>query len=376
MKAMRIIILLSLLLVIKHYSLHAENNTQQDQNLQAIVDFDKTLDHATPSQFAAQSFKGAIASQDAQNDAATKEMRERNNENTSKTSIFQQSFVKYVREIYNQRNYAQALSQDGSHVVQFMQISNEMSLGPEIVYVCIRLFYNKMKACELVDDIVVAQLLHTVPPLIERHFAEDTSRHNYDLTFIKKQLENTLLNKFTNHLTEFSQQPDVFLSQLAQELTALYEQEMEAAKKDAQRADVRQRLRTMVIRFFDTIINRAIWQIQAPETIWRSFNDIAAGIQVLGLHNVINHMDDLDDLLWSLTHRFCFFLDLAGSALPSSLYDAIEKDLESRSVFFLEFKEQDEGITTKKETLAEAVLKAKTKAIAYNKQGIISTPMS
>jgi len=39
----------------------------------------------------------------------------------------------------------------------------------------------------------------------------------------------------------------------------------------------------------------------------------------------------------------------------------------------LEFKEQDEGIVSKKETIAEALLKAKARAIAYERSGIIAT---
>jgi hypothetical protein len=83
-------------------------------------------------------------------------------------------------------------------------------------------------------------------------------------------------------------------------------------------------------------------------------------------------MDDLDDILWSLMHRFCYFLELTGSVLPLEFYGEIEHDLTNNLVFFLETKEQDEGIITKKETLAQALLQAKTKAYAYEKMGLLT----
>jgi hypothetical protein len=141
-------------------------------------------------------------------------------------------------------------------------------------------------------------------------------------------------------------------------------------KKDYE--EIKERLRQLIIRFFEIALGKTVWNIKAPEGVWQSFLTIANNLQLLAVHGIINHMDDLDDLLWSLTHRFCFFLDFAGSGLPVSLFNEIEGDLKSCVVFFLEAKEQDDGIKSKKETLAELVLHGKTKAIAFEKAGIIS----
>ena len=106
--------------------------------------------------------------------------------------------------------------------------------------------------------------------------------------------------------------------------------------------------------------------------IWESVLRIANGLQLLGVHGILDHMDDLDDLLWSLVHRFSFFLDLAGSSLPVSFYEEIESDLAAKVVFFLEAQEQDETIKTKKTILLEALIKAKAKAIAFEQKGIFT----
>ncbi len=81
-------------------------------------------------------------------------------------------------------------------------------------------------------------------------------------------------------------------------------------------------------------------------------------------------MDDLDDLLWSLTHAFTRNLELFGAHLPIEFYDEIESDL-TNEVTFLENAEQDDGIKTKKETIIDALVSAKAQAFAYRSQGIL-----
>ena len=128
----------------------------------------------------------------------------------------------------------------------------------------------------------------------------------------------------------------------------------------------------MIIRFFETTLSKIIWNPNMYEGIWQSVLSIANGLQNLGLRGILDHMDDLDDLHWSLTYRFCFFLDLAGSHLPLEFFDEVENDLDSNVVFFLEMQEQDEGIKTKKEFITDALLKAKTKALAFERHGIFT----
>jgi hypothetical protein len=347
-----------------------EQNPQNDQNLKEIVDLDEVLGESTPAQFASQSLKDLFYS----HDTVSRNLHKHPVSEESKNEVFQKSFLKYIKEAYNRKDYALALSQDAAHIKNFLDLSNEMTLDTSTVYVGMRLFYNKFKAAELVDDHVIAQLIEFVPAAIERHFtAEQPTQVTSDLTFIKKNIENTLLTKLTDHIKEFQAAPDSFLSSLAEELATYYKQQIDSAQKQAARVETRERLRQITFRLFDTILSKAIWDPKSNGNLWKSFVGIANKLQLLGNHGIINHMDDLDDLLWTLTHRFCFFLDLTGAALPVKFYHQVEHDLEHKAVFFLEFKEQDDGIISKKETLAEALLKAKARSIAYERSGIIAT---
>jgi hypothetical protein len=347
-----------------------EQNPQNDRNLKEIVDLDEVLGERTPAQFASQTLKDLFYS----HDTVSRDLQSRPLTEESKNEAFQKSFLRYIKEVYNRKDYALALSQDATHITHFLDLSNEMTLDTSTVYVGMRLFYNKFKAAELVDDHVIAQLLESIPTSIERHFTDDLAPHaTTDLTFIKKHIESTLLTKLTDHIKEFQATPDSFLSALAEELALYCKQQVDGVQKQAVRIETRERLRQITFRLFDTILSKAIWDPKSNEGTWKSFTGIANSLQLLGNHGIINHMDDLDDLLWTLTHRFCFFLDLTGAALPVSFYHMVEHDLEHKAVFFLEFKEQDDGIVSKKETLAEALLKAKARSIAYERSGIIAT---
>lgn len=345
-------------------------NTQpEDQNLKGIVDLNETLDEMTPTQFAAQTLKDFFHTHDVTRDLTQRPVTEE-----SKNDIFQKSFLKFIKDVYNKRDYALALSQDPSHIIQFVDLSNEMNLETNTVYVGLRLFLNKIKEAELVDDTVITTLLESLPKALERHFtAQESQQATTDLSFIKKHIESTLLVKLTDHLNEFQTQPDSFISTLSEELATYCKQQIETVQKQSHRIETRERLRQVIIRLFDTMLAKTIWNPKTPENIWKSFCNIANNLQLLGNHSIINHMDDLDDLLWTHTYRFCFYLDLTGAAFPSSFYHKIEHNLENKSVFFLEFKEQDEGIISKKEILGEALLKVKARSIAYEKSGIIAT---
>ena len=72
---------------------------------------------------------------------------------------------------------------------------------------------------------------------------------------------------------------------------------------------------------------------------------------------------------------FCRYFTSFGISVPTSVYNKVEVDLRNNEISFLEEPEQDDGIKTKKEHIHEALMKAKFKAYAYEKKGIISESM-
>lgn len=294
----------------------------------------------------------------------------------NKTARFNDSFLEYVKQVYNHSSYAEYIAQDASHVVEFAQLGRELNLSPDYMYVGMRLFYNKYKATEIVNDSVVRQLLPSIAQHFAQHFstqAEDTAYTNLD--FIKKHTEEVILHKFTEHFTRFQTTPDTFIEELASDLAAFYKQQEQTMTRAIAKRDAKQdslvRLRQVTLRFFELTLNKTMWNMLEPDSIWASFVQIAEGIQGLAEKQLIDHMDDLDDLFWTLTHRFGYFVELAGAELPLSFYDKVEESLINRDVRFLEMNEQDDGITSKKQLLIEKLLKGKTLSIA-SQHGIIA----
>jgi len=352
-------------------STHAKDvqNTQHTTN---VIDFEEVLNQETPLQFSKRCMKDYFE----QKTNPCLSLQSRQSGYNSKTSAFNTAFIKYVKNAYNNPTYADVLSQDSTDIVQFLELSNELNLSIDTVYIGVRLFYNKIKSCELVDDTVVNPVLAAFSQFLAKFYSvqeADIEKNNLD--FIKKNIENVILSRFISNMNQFQSSPDNFITNLAAEITNSLKQEFEKHEKKSMKKEMQERLRHVTIRFVDTALAKTMWNPKSPEGIWRSFIDTANRLQVLGAHDIINHMDDLDDLLWSLVHRFCFFLDFAGSTLPLTFYDEIEQDLINKVVFFLEMKEQDEGITSKKEMLAESLIRAKAQAIAFVKNGTITQPM-
>jgi hypothetical protein len=372
MPASRVLVSLTVFSFVSILAATTLPGTPPSHALQSIVDSNDVLGEPTPATFAATSLKNLLESYDSNKPVP----QERPAQPTSKTAVYNTSLLNFITKIYNHKSYAMELSQNATHVIQFMDFGNELQLGSDAMYVVWRLFYNKMKATEIVDDSVVLNLLDATPKHLERYFAEysDVPEKN-DLQFIKKQIESMILGKFTRSVDLFKREPDTFVSHLAQELAQHYDSEISQVRKAAAKQELVERLRHMIIRFYDTTLGKVMWNPQQPEAVWSSFTTMAQGLQRLGEYNIIKHMDDLDDLLWSLTHRFCYFLDLTGASLPLTFYERVERDLAEKSVYFLEFREQDEGVTSKKSTVLDALAQAKTRAIAYEKKGIISAPV-
>lgn len=291
---------------------------------------------------------------------------------------FNRSFLGFIKNVYNEHTYGRALSQDGTHIVEFLELGNELKLDTNTTYVGLRLFYNKIKSqeCEIIDDSVIQQIIRPMPNLLTRYFTQETQKKEMlDLTFLRKHTEELLLSQFTKHYEIFQEEPGHFLAKISDNITETIKKELEQTQKSQNQIqeefEMRERLRQTIVKFLEIALTKTIWNIKTPEGIWNSFLSIANHIQMLGVNGVINHMDDLDDLHWSLTHAFTRNLELFGAYLPIEFYDEVESDLTHEIVYFLETPEQDEGIKTKKEIIIDALVNAKAKAVGYSQQGIL-----
>jgi hypothetical protein len=289
----------------------------------------------------------------------------------SKTSIFNRSLTNYIKEMYNNQYYAIFLSQDGSHIIQFLELSNDINLDIEALYAGLRLFHNKIKTCELIDDSFLHQVMDPMPILLEKFF-DDTELVFPKYQLLSQQTEDLLLAQFRENRDIFDETPNLFLNEISQQIGKLTKEEFDILEEMVEKKEITQRLQSLVIRFIEMALSKVMWDHTSYESVWESVLAIANSIQLLGVNGTIAFIEDLDDVFWSLTYRFCYFLNIIGSIFPTSFYEEIESDIDNGLVFFLELPELDKGITPKKQVLKNALFKAKIKAIAFEKKGLFT----
>ena len=66
-----------------------------------------------------------------------------------------------------------------------------------------------------------------------------------------------------------------------------------------------------LVDFLEIAMAKLIWSPEEHEKIWENVKAISRQLEVLIQHNILNDANDLDDLYWTLIHRFCFFLEIA-----------------------------------------------------------------
>lgn len=288
----------------------------------------------------------------------------------SRTSSFNEMVVRHAKRLCNGGFY-RVFAQDGRDFIEFWNTAHEVNLDLEKAYTCMRLFHNNIKSCELIDNTVIEQITGTMPQLLDRYFEKKDDKES-EFQVMKNNVEDLMLGRFTDQLDTFQTEPDVFLAKLSTDIIGLVKSRLTIIKQEEEEYMFKEKLRGMTIRFIDTMINKMIWYEDAYQGIWQSFISVADNLHTLGSRNILDEQDNLDELWDSLTRRFVWFLDFKGSLLPVEFYEQIEEDLKNNVVFFLEVDEQDEGIKSKKEMIAEAIIKAKAKAIAYEQKGFIT----
>jgi len=289
------------------------------------------------------------------------------------TPSFGDLVVRYATRMCN-NDFYNVFRQDGRDFIDFWMTAHDATLDLERGYTCMRLFYNNIKSCDLIDFSVVDHVSRIMPQFLERYFEKKRSSSG-EFNVMKEKIEDCLLDNFAEKLDKFQLEPDIFISDLSLNLTNLVKSRISLVKQEEDENEFREKMRNIIIRFLDVSINKLVWYEDMYETIWSSFKSISNNLYNLGLKNIINDQDNLDELWDSLVRRFVWFLKEKGSVLPIELYKQIEEDLRSDVVFCLAVGEQDQNIKTKKEMIAEAVVRAKAQAIAFEKQGLIADEM-
>jgi len=124
-------------------------------------------------------------------------------------------------------------------------------------------------------------------------------------------------------------------------------------------------IQPLFVRFIDTTINKLMWNIKDPDTIWATTKGIATELEALYDKEFIGEFSDLDDLYWTLIHRFAVFLDLSATKLSLELLHEMHNEVVNGNLVFLSVQEQEPYLQTKKQVLEAALTSAISKRLSY-----------
>lgn len=226
-----------------------------------------------------------------------------------------------------------------------------------------KLFGNKIKGAPYVSAYGLLELLEQLPLsldyLKELKPLDVTSAHYYD------ELHNLLYDAFLTKFDELKENPNVFFTMLTNNVINLVSKNLTKPTIEIIHNETLIDIQPIFIRFLDTALNKLMWNTKEAENIWITTKGIATELESLYDKEFIHELSDLDDLYWTLIHRFALFLDLSANKLPLELLHDMHNEVVSGNLIFLSIKEQEPYLQTKKHVLEAALTSAISKRLSY-----------
>jgi len=293
------------------------------------------------------------------------------NTNMMKTDLYDQQvdLFKVVSTELRSSSYAQhVLPNDFSYLQSLIEHGHRLLNRQEYLRSVMNIFTKIMGASHYVNAYAFLQMLETLPCHLVPYFNsyKSASSHEYRIGIdgdmfdrFKETVDNLLYIQFSSQYDIFKADPEQFLSGLAEQVVDMAKHELET-----------ERLRIAIKRFLELNISKLVWSPEEHDLIWDNVKKIAHLLEELMEKEVITEVNDLDDMYWTLIHRFNYFLDIASTELPISFYQGIKNDIyKEPGIKMLKLEEQDICIQSKEEVLIASLLQAEARRRAYE-QGI------
>jgi len=262
------------------------------------------------------------------------------------------------------------LPHDFSYLVDLLHHGRDSGQPRDYIRSVFKLFGNLLKGAEYVNPYAFSSLLDELPHHLRTYFTAQKARAYlkntalYDANMFdrfKETVNNMLYIKFSSEYESFKQDPEQFLTNLSNEIVGIAQEEVSI-----------EQLRQGIIRFCEIGLGKIIWSPYDKEKTWESVKTISNQLATLIEYNILDDVNDLDDLYWTLINRYCHFLDLMGIDMPTTFYQHVKNDLSSQELLLFELEEQDATIVEAKiQYFTRTLLEAETKCRAYQK-GILT----
>ena len=267
----------------------------------------------------------------------------------------------FFTKIFNRSEYSRNfLPYNFTHLVSFLQYGHKTSMPRNYIKSVLDLFGQKLKSTNFIAAERVCLLFDNLQDIIEDHMSLEI-----DYKLKKSAISDCIYDHLLNDFELYKADPISFIDKLSDNVLKVI-----SVQRDDQDISV-EKLQQTVGEFFELILNKIIWTPMLQVEVWESVKLIACQLEKMQALNIISNDEALDKHYWSLVHRFCYFLDLAGSELSEGCYAIITKDLADNKIPLFQLDEQEAFIVTKKEQIKKAIFDGQFKARAKS-AGIIS----
>ena len=249
------------------------------------------------------------------------------------------TILEFVKKTCDDPSSTVRMSLNGRDMLAFLTMTKRYAFDPLVLDTGLRRFFNKLKACLLIDDAVLHQVLPELSNVLEPYLDYEKNV-SIAIGFVQRDVEQLMCECFLKYSHMLSERPNDFITKLSRSVARTSYMTLESDENPyARTRHDRDRLRTLVVQLLNLMLDRVAWPPHAFESIWPSFVKIGSYLCDFAQKNVVTHMDDFKDLYTTLVQRFIFYVNLHSSVLPSDFFRVIQNDLSTGVVFFLEYAE-------------------------------------
>lgn len=264
---------------------------------------------------------------------------------------------------------SEVLPNDFTHLIQLIGYGHTLQ-NDRIMYgrSTFNIFNKLVGGAPFVNPYPFATMLENLPRLLKPYVVtfKSTSGHTGVIVDadmfgrLKQTVDDMLFLEFGSRFELFKSDPALFFNNLSEQIIQAAREEVEV-----------ERFRQSMVRFIEIGISKMIWDITDSKSIWPNVKKISTSIEELYNTGIIHDINDIDNLCWSLVHRFNYFLDITFERMPESFYHDMKTDIHNEPPLFLRLEEQDICLQNKFDCFKHALLKNEAKSLAYNFQSIV-----
>lgn len=246
----------------------------------------------------------------------------------------------YFKYVYNHPEYVYHLPYNLSHMIQFLKYGVESGQNEAFAASVIKMFLQKMKAAPYVEAESFAAFMPEFVKAMKPYLEKKEAKFLEDMQIT---LKNKLSEMFARYFNVFQKNPDEFMNSLAGQIVK------QSNQSATQQHVETEQLKKDVVRFFEICTNKLIWSEKEDIQSWYNCNRLAHECQICLENGIICDTNALDDMCWSIIHRFCYFVDLSKESLSKDFYTQILDDLQTKPLLLVALEEQEDLMTKKRE---------------------------